>query len=159
VKRGGHVEAPSMKVHPATALVILGVAGLLAYGVARGFASLLLPGTLSVPASPGEPTTAHLELDFGVLPRGGVKAVTFSIPNPEANLVEPAPATSSCDCFTVVLQSKTFQAGEDITGMGKIDFTADPEFTGRLRITAVLHSIRGSTIAEIVAYVRVQEND
>jgi hypothetical protein len=96
-------------------------------------------------------------IDFGSVPPGGHAEVTFSLHNIGNDSIAAEDFRTSCDCFKVVLDAQDVPAGETVLARAKVDFKDDPQFSGRLRMTATaLCKADKSTAIEVVAYVRVE---
>ncbi len=55
--------------------------------------------------------------------------------------------TSSCDCFSVSLNTKVVPAGEKVLATATVDFTSDPAFKGRLTLSATGKTLSGKVAA------------
>jgi hypothetical protein len=104
------------------------------------------PTALNNPLSPAAPENKALlvslprQLDFGVVPSGGLAEARFTLRNPGANTVQVGEITASCGCFRVVLNNTVIGPGETTEATARLDLAEEPDFVGRLRLTAVAGS-------------------
>src|SRR5262249_8523852 len=76
-------------------------------------------------------------LDFGTLPKGGCSELTFWLHNATGDALEAASLRSSCECFKVVLETQQIPPGGVVLARASVDFSDDPQFSGRMRMTAI----------------------
>lgn len=84
---------------------------------------------------------------------------SFWISNPTTRPVAIAQATTSCDCFKVIIENRFITPGERVLANATIDFHDDPRFVGHLQLGAEATVEDEKTTAfAITARVRVVAN-
>jgi hypothetical protein len=73
-----------------------------------------------------------IELDFGMVAKGSRHEQTVWLRNNTSQMLEIALTKSSCDCFHLKLETDVLEPGEKTQGLAVLDFSAEPQFTGRL---------------------------
>ncbi len=81
-------------------------------------------------------TPSQAELDFGTLPQGGKGALTFTLKNTSASVVEVARIESSCPCLAVELEKNILGPGEEAAATARVDLASEPNFRGAVRLEA-----------------------
>jgi hypothetical protein len=131
--------------------VLLGAA-VLAYCLGTTFGS-----AMRSKANQTADISALYEVDFGTLPKGGHGEITVSLHNASGDFTHASDIRTSCDCLKVILDKQYVEPGETVLAKVKVDFKEDPEFSGRLRMTATARGANTiSPTLEIVAYVLVE---
>jgi len=74
--------------------------------------------------------------DFGQVPQGATKTITFGLRNPSSSLVEVKQVRTSCECFTLKMNTMAIPPGEAAIAEATVDFSDDPRFAGRLELSA-----------------------
>jgi hypothetical protein len=139
-------------------LTLLAILGLVSFLLAACITAKLRRDVFDPsPENPSPVPTVRNVIDFGTIAKGGRGELEFSLHNSAEKSIDPQAFQTSCDCLKLVLEPSDIPPGGTANAKAVVDFSKDPEFSGRLRITASVHcSSSPSDLVEIVAYVRVE---
>lgn len=130
------IATPGFAMSTSTALALILTAS--AVGCARLPAEATNNSTLQ--DGPAEDSTSlspsSTQLDFGTLPRGGKRQISFSLANRQEYPIQVGQIQTSCDCFRVELASNVVAAGQSVQATAILDLTNDVSFSGTLELDA-----------------------
>lgn len=96
------------------------------------------------------------EVNLGVIPRSGGRAIVARLANPTSRTVEWSAFRTSCDCVSVIADRNVLRPNDDVLAMVSFDGRERPSFVGNLAIevTAVdsndAKAFRFDVLAEVV---------
>jgi hypothetical protein len=165
-QRSAPVEHSKPKRDVCLALSVCALAlGLAGCGLRAGTEKAILPSSAAkgeaIPVGDSGLDPAVTQLDFGVVRRATKHERRFWLTNRGKTPVRLAFIETSCDCFQVVLDSKTIEPAIAVRATAVLDLNGDPHFCGRLRLEAAgrtAPTASPSFVVRVDAVVAANEN-
>jgi hypothetical protein len=111
---------------------------------------------LVLPEPDGPVVVTPRTIDFGRARRAERREADLAVTNRSGEEVELGEVTSTCPCLSVEFARPRVRPGETVPGKVVLDLSREPEFTGRLAITAS-GTASGRPAFQVTATVSVEE--